>query len=138
MHKILAKIKYEYAHRLVRHRGKCRHLHGHSGEATIELSAETLDEYDFVVDFGDVKAPLKAWIDEHWDHAYLANETDPLLPLVQAQGLKTFSFSAEPTAEVMAKFLFDHVDKTLQRRPGVSVTRVVVMETCTGSAVYER
>ena len=93
MYKILTKIKFEYAHRLVRHAGKCRHLHGHSGEATIELAAEELNDNEFVMDFGDVKGPLKAWLDEHWDHGYLANETDPLLPMIREQGLKTFSVS---------------------------------------------
>lgn len=138
MHRVLAKIKFEYGHRLIRHSGKCRHIHGHSGEATFELTAETLDDNGFVMDFGDIKAPLKAWIDEHWDHGYLANEADTLLPVIRAQGLKTFSFPSEPTAEVMAKFLFDHLSTLLQLPSGVSLHRVVVQETCSGLAIYER
>ncbi len=136
MYTIITKIKYEYAHRLIHHQGKCRHVHGHSGEATIELFAETLNQNGFVMDFGDVKAPLKAWINQQWDHAYLANEADPLLPIIQEQGLKTFSFPNEPSAEVMAKYLFDHIS-TLTLHPGVTVKRVIVQETCTGLAVYE-
>jgi len=136
MYTIITKIKYEYAHRLMCHQGKCRHVHGHSGEVTIELSAETLNQNGFVMDFGDVKAPIKAWINEHWDHAYLANEADPLLPIIREQGLKTFAFAGEPSAEIMAKYLFDHVSK-LELRPTVIVKRVIVQETCTGLAIYE-
>lgn len=138
MYNVLTKIKFEYGHRLIRHQGKCRHLHGHSGEATIELTAESLNDNDFVMDFGDIKAPLKAWVDEHWDHAYLANEADPLLPVIREQGLKVFCFSSEPTAEVIAKCLFDHVETIVKLRPGVLLQRVVVQETCSGLAVYER
>ncbi len=136
MYTIITKISYEYAHRLIHHQGKCRHVHGHSGEATIELAAESLNDNGFVMDFGEVKSPLKTWLNEHWDHAYLANEQDPLLPTLQAQGMKTFIFPAEPSAEVMAKCLFEQVSN-LELRAGVKVVRVTVQETCTGLAVYE-
>lgn len=135
MYTIITKLSYEYAHRLMHHQGKCRHVHGHSGEAIIELVAETLNDNGFVMDFGDIKGPLKRWINEHWDHAYLANEQDPLLPALQAQGLKTFIFPAEPSAEVMAKYLFEHV-AAMELRPGVRVMRVTIQETCTGLAMY--
>lgn len=136
MHKIITKIKFEYAHRLIHHPGKCRHVHGHSGEAIIELAAETLNDNGFVMDFGDIKGPLKTWMNEYWDHAYLANEQDPLLPVLRSHGMKTFIFPAEPSAEVMAKYLFEHVAR-MELRNGVEVVRVTIQETCTGLAVYQ-
>lgn len=136
MYKILVKITFEYAHRLLHHGGKCRHVHGHSGEATIELVSNVLNNNGFVMDFNDIKAPLKQWINEVWDHAYLANENDPLLPALQAEGMKIFTFSEEPSAEVMARYLFEYA--TIFERPiGVNVMRVTIRETCTGSASYQ-
>jgi 6-pyruvoyltetrahydropterin/6-carboxytetrahydropterin synthase len=136
MYTIITKIKYEYAHRLIHHQGKCRHVHGHSGEATIELAADILNDNGFVMDFSDIKSPLKKWLNQHWDHAYLANENDPLLPTLREHGMRIFTFPAEPSAEVMAKYLFEQVSN-LKLRPGVKVVRVIVQETCTGLAVYE-
>ena len=53
MYTIITKIRYEYAHRLIYHQGKCRHVHGHSGKATIELAADILNENGFVMDFAE-------------------------------------------------------------------------------------
>lgn len=136
MYKITVTIRYEYAHRLIHHPGKCRYVHGHSGEAIIELASNTLNENSFVMDFGDVKAPLKKWIQEFWDHAYLANENDPLLPALRAEGMKIFTFSQEPSAEVMARYLFEQA-MTLERPSDVIVVRVTIRETCTGAASYQ-
>ncbi|OUD13144.1 6-pyruvoyl trahydropterin synthase family protein [Thioflexithrix psekupsensis] len=136
MYSIITKVTYEYAHRLMYHQGKCRHVHGHSGEVTVELTASVLNENGFVMDFNDIKTPLKQWINEHWDHAYLANRHDPLLPTLQANGMKIFIFDAEPSAEVMAAFLYWKINDFITR-PEVRVKRVTVRETCTGSASYE-
>lgn len=136
MYKIITKIQYEYAHRLIYHQGKCRNVHGHSGEAIIELGSNTLNENSFVMDFSDIKAPLKKWINESWDHAFLANEKDPLLPAIQAEGLKIFTFPQEPTAEVMAKSLFEQV-LSLNLPQGVVPLGVTIRETCTGLGYYE-
>ncbi|CAK0750842.1 6-pyruvoyltetrahydropterin/6-carboxytetrahydropterin synthase [Gammaproteobacteria bacterium] len=136
MYTIITRIKYEYAHRLIHHQGKCRNIHGHSGEATIELIADALNNDGFVMDFGDIKTHLKKWMNECWDHAYLANENDPLLPGLRDSGMKIFTFSAEPSAEVMAQYLFEKVSK-MDLRSGVKVARVTIQETCTGLAVYE-
>ncbi|MGQ4808055.1 hypothetical protein NKDENANG_01422 [Candidatus Entotheonellaceae bacterium PAL068K] len=135
MYTIMTKIKYEYAHRLIHHAGKCRHVHGHSGEATFEFASHQLDDNGFVMDFGDVKAPLKKWIDAYWDHTYLANASDPLLPVLTAQKMKIFTFPGEPTAEVMARRLFEQA--TTLEHPGIVLVRVTVQETCTGLASYE-
>lgn len=136
MYKIIIKLEYEYAHRLICHPGECRNLHGHHVKAIIELGANTLNENGFIMDFGDLKGPLKKWINEHWDHAFLANENDPLLAPLQAEGLKIFTFSQEPSAEVMAKRLFDEVS-SLQLPTGVIPLSVTIRETCTGLAYYE-
>jgi 6-pyruvoyltetrahydropterin/6-carboxytetrahydropterin synthase len=136
MYKIIVKIKYEYAHRLLLHTGKCRHVHGHSGEAVIELASNTLNDNCFVMDFYDVKVPLKKWINQFWDHAYLANENDPLLPALKSEGMKIYTFSEEPTAEVMARHLFEQAG-TLELPPGVILARVTIRETCTGLASYQ-
>jgi 6-pyruvoyltetrahydropterin/6-carboxytetrahydropterin synthase len=137
MYTIIVKIKYEYAHRLLHHNGKCRHVHGHSGEATIELATNTLNGNGFVMDFAEVKAPIKKWINEYWDHAYLANAQDPLLTALQAEQMKVYIFHQEPTAEVMARHLFERINDLIALPNGVQLQRVLIQETCTGIAAYQ-
>ena len=67
MYIVMVKIKYEYAHRLINHQGNCRNIHGHSGEARIELAADNLNNNGFVIDFSEIKSAVKKWINENFD-----------------------------------------------------------------------
>lgn len=134
MYKITVKINFEYAHRLMNHPGKCRYIHGHSGQAIVEFASHSLDNNGFVMDFADVRTPLKHWVDQYWDHAYLANEADILLPNLYSNGMKIFTFPQEPTAEVMARHLFDQA-RSLEQ-PEIRLLQITIQETCTGSATY--
>jgi 6-pyruvoyltetrahydropterin/6-carboxytetrahydropterin synthase len=59
-----------FAHRQPLHKGHCSKIHGHNWTIVIEFEATELDANGFVVDFGNLKY-LKAFIDEHLDHACL-------------------------------------------------------------------
>lgn len=48
----------------------CARLHGHNYIVEVELSAETLDDNGFVLDYRDL-APLKRYIDDELDHRHL-------------------------------------------------------------------
>ncbi len=48
----------------------CARLHGHNYIVEVELSAETLNEHGFVVDYRDLE-PLKRHIDDELDHRHL-------------------------------------------------------------------
>lgn len=64
-----------FAHRQPLHEGHCSKIHGHNWTIVIEFEATKLDPNGFVVDFGNLKY-LKAFIDEHLDHACLFSEKD--------------------------------------------------------------
>jgi 6-pyruvoyltetrahydropterin/6-carboxytetrahydropterin synthase len=49
---------------------KCGRMHGHSYKVVVELMSEELDEYGFVVDYGELDA-LKKMIDARFDHRHL-------------------------------------------------------------------
>lgn len=48
----------------------CMRLHGHNYIVRVVLSADTLNEHGFVVDYNDL-APLKRYIDTTLDHQHL-------------------------------------------------------------------
>lgn len=66
-----------FAHRQHCHDGRCALIHGHNWTFHITFACSELNQDGFVVDFGKLKY-LKAWIDEHLDHACVLNHDDPL------------------------------------------------------------
>lgn len=67
---------------------QCARLHGHNYVIIVELKSDSLNEVGFVQDYGELK-PIKDYIDKELDHRHLNN-----------------IFDFNPTAELMAQFLF--------------------------------
>lgn len=107
MFRVTQEIEFCYGHRLLNYDGKCKHLHGHNGKAVIVLEADELDHRGMLVDFSDIKRHVAGWIDANLDHRMILNEADPVVPLLQEQGEPMFLISANPTAENIAKLIFD-------------------------------
>ena len=107
MFRVTQEIEFCYGHRLLNYDGKCRHLHGHNGKAVIVLEAESLDHRGMLVDFSDVKRHVAGWIEANLDHRMILNEADPVVPLLQQQGEPMFLIPVNPTAENIAKLIYD-------------------------------
>lgn len=102
-------ITFDAGHRLLNYRGKCASPHGHTFTAEVLVGGRDLDDLGLVVDFGDVKGPLKHWIDEQWDHGFLLNDRDGALieAFAAVPEAKLYLFrDANPSAEVMARELY--------------------------------
>lgn len=116
---IAKEFKFEAAHQLPFHDGKCARLHGHSYTGRVFVAADKLigggPKTAMVMDFSDIKAALKPLIDEYLDHHYL-NET---------LGVD------HTTAEYLAKWIYD---KLYPQIPGIIA--VEIDETCTSAAFY--
>jgi 6-pyruvoyltetrahydropterin/6-carboxytetrahydropterin synthase len=107
MYRVTREIRFCYGHRLLNYEGKCRHLHGHNGTAVITLAADRLNSIGMVMDFSEIKEVVNAWIDETIDHKMLLHENDPVLPLLRQQGEPVFVMRDNPTAENIARLIFD-------------------------------
>ena len=73
---------YPCCHRQWKHPGHCRFVHGYSRSFSFWFLASKLDQYGFVVDFSDLK-PLEEQLRSQFDHTFLINKDDPLLPFWQ-------------------------------------------------------
>ncbi len=131
MYRVTRDITFCYGHRLLHYEGKCRHLHGHNGRAVIVLQAEALDQRGMLVDFSDIKHRVQRWIDENLDHTMLLCRDDPILPLLQAQGERVFVMEANPTAENIARLIFERTASA-----GLPVVEVILWETESCHASY--
>lgn len=131
MYSVTKVINFCYGHRLLDYEGKCRYLHGHNGRVEIELESETLDRRGMVRDFNEIKQSIQAWIDRELDHKMLLNRKDPVVAILRRLDEPTYVLDANPTAEAIAKLIFDY---TASR--GFPVTAVRLWETDRSVATY--
>jgi 6-pyruvoyltetrahydropterin/6-carboxytetrahydropterin synthase len=132
MFRVTREIRFCYGHRLLNYDGKCRHLHGHNGRAVITLQAARLDELGMVVDFSRIKEVVSTWIDQTLDHKMLLHRDDPVLGFLQRQGEPVYVMEVNPTAENIARLIFDYT-----AAQGFPVVEVQLWETdhCFASVV---
>lgn len=131
MYSVSKSVSFCYGHRLLNYQGKCQHLHGHNARAVITLEGETLDERGMVEDFTRVKQLVWEWLDREVDHTLLLHRDDPVLPALHEAGERVMVLDENPTAEVIARMIFDYV-----KGKGFPVVDVTVWETDTSYARY--
>jgi 6-pyruvoyltetrahydropterin/6-carboxytetrahydropterin synthase len=131
MYRVTREIHFCYGHRLLNYDGKCRHLHGHNGRALITLEAPDLDSKGMLVDFGVIKQKVQQWIDDNLDHNMLLCRHDPILPLLQERGERVFVMDENPTAENIARMIYERA-----RSASLPVVEVLLWETENCHASY--
>ena len=133
MYRVSKSVSFCYGHRLLNYDCKCAHLHGHNAQAVITLESETLDELGMVEDFSHLKRLVWEWLDAEIDHTLLLHRDDPVLPVLQAAGERVRVTDFNPTAENIARMIFDYV-----AAEGYPVVDVTLWETDTSYASYGR
>lgn len=131
MYCVSRQIDFSYGHRLLQYEGKCRHLHGHNGRAIITIESSGLDDRGMVLDFSDIKQLISRWIDEQLDHRMILHRDDPAVPVLAQLGEPVFLMDSNPTAENIARLIFERV-----RQQGFPVVEVVLWETPNCFATY--
>ena len=131
MYTVTKRLEFCYGHRLLNYDGKCRHLHGHNAIVEIDIAAATLDERNMVVDFSDIKQVVKLWIDRELDHKMILRQDDPMVEILRARGEPVFTLDSNPTAERLARLIFDTA-----RDLGFDVSAVRFWETPSSCASY--
>ena len=133
MFRVTKEIHFCYGHRLLNYDGKCRHLHGHNGRAVITLESTGLDSLGMVMDFTAIKQILGRWIDDALDHRMLLHRDDPLIPELRRQGEPFVELDVNPTAENLAKMIFDYAVSH-----DLPVVEVTLWETENSFATYRK
>ncbi len=135
MFRVTKEIHFCYGHRLLNYAGKCRHLHGHNGKAVVTFESPRLDPLGMVVDFSDIKRSIGAWIDENLDHRMILHRDDPALPELRRLGEPVVVLEVNPTAENIARLIFDRARLTASAR-NVRVVEVTLWETENSYATF--
>ena len=131
MYRVVKELSFCYGHRLLDYDGKCAHPHGHNGLVQIEFGAEKLDSRGMVIDFVDIKAAVKRFLDEELDHKMLLRRDDVLTKMLQDLGEPVYVMEDNPTAENIARLIFNDAKKR-----GLPVLSVRLWETPSSFAEY--
>lgn len=121
MFEVTIEETFAAGHALRNYRGKCENVHGHNYRCQVTLEGAELDNIGLLVDFVELKKVVHGVLDR-MDHQWL-NEFPPFDVL-------------NPSAENMAKYIFDEVSEGLKTRKGVKVGAIRLWETDTASATY--
>ncbi|MDR2551636.1 MAG: 6-carboxytetrahydropterin synthase QueD [Treponema sp.] len=122
MYTIRVEAAFSAAHFLQYYRGKCEHLHGHNYRVRLWARGEELDEGGMLIDFARLKDALRA-VCGALDHSNLND-----MPL----------FSGCPSAERIARYIFEETARRLSPAEGTILEAVDVYETPDNMARYAK
>ena len=121
MFEVTIEETFAAGHALRNYRGKCENVHGHNYRCQVTLQGEQLDSIGLLVDFVELKRAVHSVLDR-MDHQWL-NEFPPFDAI-------------NPSAENMARYIYDEVHAGLQAAENVRIASVKLWETDTCSATY--
>ena len=121
MFEVTIEETFSSGHALRNYRGKCENVHGHNYRCQVTIEGAELDNIGLLVDFVELKKVVHVVLDR-MDHQWL-NDFPPFDVL-------------NPSAENMAKYIYDEVCEGLKTRTGVRVGTIRLWETDTSSATY--
>lgn len=131
-YQVRKKIEFCFGHRLLHYTGKCQHLHGHNATVEVALDAKQLDACGMVMDFSQIKAKLKTWIDAHLDHKLILHEADPYVATMRQWGEPVYCLPCNPTMENLAQHLY-----TIAKELGLPVSGITIWESDSACARYQ-
>ena len=116
-------VNFEAAHYINNYPGKCSRLHGHNWKVEVTICGKKLGELGMLIDFRDLKAAVNT-IMVDLDH-YCLNEIEPFLNM-------------NPTAENIAKYVYDELGKSHEFGDDVTLRSVKVWESPNSAAAYSQ
>lgn len=127
----MRRIRFCAGHRLFHHGGKCEHFHGHNYVADFFATGDEQDSVGRVMDFADLKARCKGWLDQHWDHSFLVfnGDENAIDALKMVEPCRLFLLPYNPTAENMARYLLEEAAPDFMLGSSGRVVRVRIWET---------
>ena len=121
MFEIYRECTFSASHQLRNYKGKCERLHGHNWRVRVYLMGESLDKSGMLLDFHELDAIMKEAIDA-FDHRHL-NDVGPFV-------------ENSPSSEMLAKVIFEDVQKRLPKDRDVAVKCCDVWENDASRARY--
>lgn len=115
---VTKEFTFDSAHYLPNYKGKCEKLHGHTYKLHVTVEGD-IKENGLVYDYVELKEIVKEKILEKCDHVLLND------------------FIQNPSAELIAKWIWDELSGALHNNKGVTLYEIKVWETPTSFVTYD-
>ena len=136
MYIVERRFQLPIGHRLSKHKGRCKSIHGHNIVVFIKIKRETLNENNMVVDFSDLKRMGMKFLD-NWDHALILNETDANSFESKDICERVITIDTDPTAESLCELLYSGLELELKDYdPELKLISVSIWENENSKATY--
>jgi len=135
MYKVEKRFTLPIGHRLSKHPGLCKNIHGHNLTILVGVKSEKLNLNDMVIDFSDLKEIVNNLL-QYWDHALLLSADDYKLTALIEPDAKVQSFPFDPTAERLGEVLFFRLRDILKENFNVELEYVTIYENENSKATY--
>ncbi len=112
MYRLSIQTNISAAHLIRGYKGPCARLHGHNWKLKVDVTASVLNEIGMAIDFKDLKE-ITWKIAGRYDHQNF-NEIAPFDKI-------------NPTAENVAKYFFEEIDRLLPE--GIKMAKISLWET---------
>ena len=122
MYSVKVEADFSAAHFLSHYHGKCEKLHGHNYRVDLWARGDSLNDGGMLVDFALLKDALRA-VCKKLDHTSLNDNA---------------VFAGDPSAERIARYIFEEVSKVLAAETAGLLSAVDVYETPASMARFER
>lgn len=140
MYILRVKDHFDAAHFLPWHEGKCKNLHGHRWEVEVIIQEEELTRDGIVIDFGIIKGILEEVMPDHLplnmsEYFFsLFSEFPAFKSQLTTMANTLGNWCRNPTAENIAKRLYEEIDVKLPYIPTYMAVKVWESPNC--SATY--
>ncbi len=140
--KILKKeFKFEAAHCLGFHEGKCHNVHGHQWKIILHIEQANLLNSPMIIDFYTLKQVVDKYL-EKWDHSFIYNGCNDwefsIGCYLNDIGSKTKRIDVYSTCENLSKLFYDELTEILKDVLTIKIKAVEVYESEGSSCVYEK
>lgn len=121
----------------------CQLLHGYALEFKVWFTSDSLDDMNWIVDFGGFKHNgVKDWLNDMFDHTLLIEEDDPNLDIFEQMDLMNLCKLRKLKrmgAESLAKLVFEKLNSILEKTDAgrCRVIKVECFENKNNSGIYE-
>ncbi len=125
MYRLVVSRKFDAAHKIDGHMGRCRHIHGHSWKVDIAFSGQVLNDLGILYDFKDMKLLVDKILDVY-DHSLIVREDKE--GILRNQSSRIIELGCNPTAENLARIIYRDLKETLKTMKWIDVEWVRVWE----------
>ncbi len=118
-------------------RFKCHSLHGHRVDVELTFQFSKQFSIGYCIDFKEIKRIAGQWLDDHYDHGFIANPHDAVvITACEATNTKLYLMSlngeseyCNPTAENTAKEIFLAINLLFEDNEDLKLSQVRYTET---------